>query len=757
MNEKTPELFLKFYASQQEPDFLGLFLENGGSIGAAATTWQTDFSLTASDNAVFQKLNRVTADEVAIPIPKVDHEGKPMYNVTGNTVHLAPSIRLNMSTSRMGSAINGTLVSSIAGQGSEFLYYLIKDGVKHSQVGLVYASWLQHAASVGMSQMRIVSMDTDGKETDPYTIQFIRSNEYQKQVDDSMSASQMIEGYAEGAWKARQVISYTPSPMLTKSVFKDPVGIAGKGYALLHDIVERNQPYSLETLDDLYGQAIKTVFYDSVAEVDNSIENMIADTKSKGSVAAKTYGQTVASATSLVVNYLIAYRSDGRNLVTVNGIDFAGAESWLRQTQRSPVDANDCDGSALMGVGLLNEICDEKRTSDTDIKKYKYLNAVRNTVDPYYQVGLAVVGATAAEATSAGEESTVAGHAIALMLPTMSVLRSMEKASKMTIGAGGGKSRLMKLDDVPIMANARFDAIFQQNTKDKLPEEEKRHLETWSSAQNFMIGEIDALAIEGTTPASSTLYNRDSANREAQTKYVKRQEKAMAKVSPNVMRSLKVLHVGGSASGSTHRFYRDVVEITFPRPHALWSDSTIRDKNAAASQYVMCRHIKDDNNHIREAGATPKDIQLEEYLLVPLISVTKEASVTLDTASRIAEADVVAPRPRTAMELTPAQAKTYEMSLKELRDLKDHLSTKNKQSDVSYDDDDGVTTTHIVALSTLVHNPMGIAQFCKSIKRSATGGAIRGMDEADKIRGLVKVSDDADMGYFVTVSVKIPV
>eukprot|EP00966_Prymnesium_polylepis_P026531 612168-Prymnesium_polylepis.1 len=58
---------------------------------------------------------------------------------------------------------------------------------------------------------------------------------------------------------------------------------------------------------------------------------------------------------------------------------------------------------------------------DKSSGKYPYLNAVSNVVNPFYQVGLSVLGAVTAEASSLtpssdgekGAVHTVAGHAIA--------------------------------------------------------------------------------------------------------------------------------------------------------------------------------------------------------------------------------------------------------------------------------------------------------------------------------------------------------
>eukprot|EP00966_Prymnesium_polylepis_P215355 4987589-Prymnesium_polylepis.1 len=203
----------------------------------------------------------------------------------------------------------------------------------------------------------------------------------------------------------------------------------------------------------------------------------------------------------------------------------------------------------------------------------------------------------------------------------------MEKTT--TFGDRSRKQLVVPVDASVIRSEARFGALFPQTTIEKLPDEDKRRLKSWPSTKGtddvhgFVVADIEALAIEGTTPASSTLYDNDSSSRETQTSYVAKQEKAIAKVTPNVMRSVKVLHVGGSSSGSTHRFYRDIVEITFPRSHPFWSDRALREQNAVSSQYVMSRG---DEGHTTSAGATPKDIQLEEYLMVPLLTGTPPLS-----------------------------------------------------------------------------------------------------------------------------------
>ena len=151
------------------------------------------------------------------------------------------------------------------------------------------------------------------------------------QIHPKLSREQIDEAYkygmryAQAAWNARQNIVYKPSKMLTKTVYRDTVGVAGKGYCLLHDIVERGQPYSPRTLDGL----LKAALHVQLGHDRDKIDRFMQPTNKPGTLAAQE-AVNAASAVSLVVNFLMAYRSDGRSYVSQAGIQFAGVESWLR-------------------------------------------------------------------------------------------------------------------------------------------------------------------------------------------------------------------------------------------------------------------------------------------------------------------------------------------------------------------------------------------------------------------------------------------
>ena len=249
----TETLHLRFSATQCEPMYREIFMATGGQINAAATPWHTDFAITGSTHSVVTDVSNGVTEEVSIELPKGSWKwGK---RDDRDVVQLGAPMRLNVSTSRMGCAINGTLVSSCSGQGSNHLSTLIKP-TGHSQIGLIYCSWLAHAATTGLSGMRVVQVDSDGRESTPRHLEFVPR---EAEVADKLSrAAAIVNAYVQQAWTLRQSLVYKPSPMLTKSVFKDVVGIDSQGYALLTDIVQRKAPMSLKALDSLFRAGLQT-------------------------------------------------------------------------------------------------------------------------------------------------------------------------------------------------------------------------------------------------------------------------------------------------------------------------------------------------------------------------------------------------------------------------------------------------------------------------------------------------------------------
>ena len=728
---EKPALFLKFDASLVAPNYMGIFMETGGSIDAMAARWQTDLSLSGSDVATAITFHDQHTTEVSLEL------SSKQYDVIGkHEVCLPSEMRLNGMTQRMCAAINGTIVHSLSGETSEFLFNIFQSGT-HYQMGMTYKTFLSHASTLAVSNVRLVAVDEEGNEV-RYKPHFEQMPDNRKQILEG--AAKLTEQYVKAGFSTRQQVVYPASPMLHKTVFSEIVGVDGRGYNLLHAIMDRDAYVSLETLNALYEAAIAC----ECCQDKNEIQTFLSATNAPGLQAAME-ARTVASATSLIVNVLMSYRADGRNVVSSKGAAFESVENWNASVPRSCLEANDCDGLALLAVSLIRTAL--KLTPDQlNDPKYMYLRSVRNAVFPHYQLGLSVIGASAAEANSAdANHSKVAGHAITVLIPSLSLLRAMAKVVAKQVGKDGP----VMFPEVLIgeVNKARFNALYPAATLDLLPQNEKDLLKNWNTAQHEFT-QLASFAIEGTTPASPVLYISNPERRTQSEKNANLDKQVFSKSAPNVFRSIKVLHVGGSANGSTHVFYSDLVELTLPPDSPLWTDQTLRSMTAAATQYLLTTDLEAAD--MTKCGCTPRQLVMEEYGAFPIVRVNEQLGYVLDTATSVAKLDVVPPRPREPLQLSEYQSKTLAESMQYVAELEDMLAKRTQANEVM---EHHHCVAYVCAMNTLVHNPTGVKQFVETLKRVAVSGVV----DKRVIPGLARDTDGNEVGLFLHLDVYCPV
>ncbi len=690
----APGVYVRFNATQGSPDFTRIFMETGGQINAAAIPWQTDFSTSGASTAAFCHLRREGVKEVLAHVEPgelkdagVDAEGVPV-------VEVHPDFRVNISTSCLAPAINGTVVASVSGQGSVLLRSLLDN--EHAQTGLEYKSWLAHGATVCVSGAQVVRVH-EGGARQVLRVRYRESPEADaEEARLADAAVQLLNGYVHASFALREKLVYEPSPNLTKSVFRTPVGVAGEGYALVHDFVQDAQsPLSLEALNSLF----KATIASDCCQDAGDIGEFIANTSVPGLKAAGE-ARTVASACSLIATYLTSYRSDGRAKVGTQSLAFEAAESWLHELPRSPISADDCDGSARCALGMLRTAAG---ISKEQAAEYEYLNAVKNVVSTYYEPALVVLGATAAEATSAdASHSAIAGHAIAMLLPKISLLSALARAARKKIA--DTDEALYAPSKAAVVEDKRFNAFF--SNKEGLPAAEKEMLSSWNVAKNAPELALEPLAIEGTTPASPVLHESVAARRDKAAQLSRKDDAAFEKLAPNAFRSIKRLHVLGKGRDNEHRFYSAFVEATFARDCPLYSSKELRDEGAAASQFVFAQN----DSTVSVAGTSPKQLVDGDYVLMPLISLPGAAAQVIDASADVARRSVVAPRERGPFVLGPMESSSLRKSIALLDSLHAQMHERREG---------GHPIAYNVALSTLVFNPESVAAFCSVVAKQA--------------------------------------
>lgn len=723
------EYRLVFDAMQTQPAFDKLFLTHGGTIASAQARDQTDFAVTGSAVSTVHQLGDEFSTSVSIPISPLHirkAEGEP------NTVLMESRSKLLVCTSRGGVAINGTLTNTVSGQGAVYLRGLLKSTPANAAIPLMYAGWRAHSAVVSTSGARIV--DSKGRQQ---AVTFEASEERERALQ---AAETYLSAWGDGAWDLRQkTMVYPYSPTLTKAVAKAPVGINDSGYDFAHNVLMQTAPYSMVTINSLFENAIQA----ELEFDENDIASFETATAVPGKAAAAT-GRTVAAALSTVANLLVSYRADGRTMLGPDGAQAMAAESWLRQAPRTPTEANDCDGSGICIVSLTRAI---KNSSQRDRSAHKYVNAVHNVLHPHYQVGVAVVGASAAAASqdlSGDRTKSLAGHATAVLVPTLALLRALDKgAARSHDKSGSGVLEPVVPDHIRgSLAQARFSAFYTPEVVSSLPEPERVELGQWHTAQ-YASMELPTFATEGTTIASPVLSAEGDKYAEASAT-AKADATAFAKVGATIGRSIKLLYVGGADKNSPHRFYHDFVEVAMPRDTPLWTDAKVRELGYACTQVVLCEDSGTPGIGLSTAGASAKAFATGGYAAVPLVVAGSTAADLIDYASEIADDDVMPPR-RYSMALGAFETQQLEGSLDALSTLHDTLKERGTEGE-------GHAIAYVLPISSLVNNPLAVRHFCDQIAKHASAGVVDSL----LISGLAHTPSGHDVARHVTVNAVIP-
>jgi hypothetical protein len=720
-NKKPIRLSFEFDASMKSPPYNKIFTQLGGSFDSLSSNWDIDFGLSGSKTSTVVSFRDNVTTSISLEV------SPDIYKITSDqNVSLPSDVRINASTQSMCLSVNGTLGTAISGESSDYLFNIMSN--KIYQMGFSYKTYSGFVSTLAITNPRFVLEDYSVNANAPIIIypHFNKTTPEEEQKLDR--AFKILEMYYEGGRQMREHIVYKPAPSLHKTVYNEIVGLNASGYNMLHKFVGRESHLKPGTLNALYKAAVSSVLFHNT----NNIENFELVTNKPGLIAAKE-AKTIAAATSLIVNTLISYRSDGYAQID-HILKHKENEHFNAHARRDCFTLGDCDDSAAEIIAIVKsalKLTSEQMTSPD----YKYLRSVKNVVQPYYQIGLGVVGASSSEATSAdGENDTRAGHANVLLIPSMALLRSLSNTTDKTVGSA--KFRLYDEDGPKNeIENSRFNALFSAMTIKELPDAEQSDLKDWKTAQ-YEFKDLDHFAIEGTTPSNPTLYISNQTQRIEFGDKIKRDGSAFSVIGSTIFKGVI----------STDGFYKEFVEITFDEEMPLYSDNILRKRGIASSQYVFVPDLKEHNVQI--AGVTPKQLQLEEYGMIPLVKLNSLASETLDFATQRASIDYIPPRKYGPTKLNDYQSSNLKESLKYIKELNDNLSTKNMNIKCSTQYN---SIKYICHFSALVHNPMSVCDAIQKINDKSIGGAV----VIKSIPELAMDVEGRDVGVFVDIDVYV--
>ena len=411
---------------------------------------------------------------VAAPVSECRDASEPSSKPK-ETLHINPRARLNVTCSRTAPGIDGTIVETMSGQGSVRIHELFArvetqedvSGLETSstaakpvirqrvvQIPCYYSGWAHHSAVVAVSNARILHrndpngqflplhvcaaledlINTDADEETGHAIFYAN-----QQLDDYLQNVEVTLTAAFGsAMNRRKSIVYAPSPFMTKSVARVPVGLNACGYVLSSLCNDVPAAFDVAVVEKIYACALRTALERKHVAINGNTnpaaEKAMEEIEAFGQLdekkamaqayaMAKRHHLELGTALSVYQGLIKPYRLDGTPVLLPTGLQMVEAESWLLEPNRSCLSADDCDGSATGVMGVLNAAKYAAKTEG-----FPFLSALHRTIGTFYLNGVSVLGATAGNADAAVDAPTeVAGHAVAIGIPIVDVYEALQR------------------------------------------------------------------------------------------------------------------------------------------------------------------------------------------------------------------------------------------------------------------------------------------------------------------------------------------
>jgi len=803
---------LLFHAKRVEADVGSEFLTKAGALGAAAARAETDFALTHSEKAtsrlVTESLTPIRIPIAAKTMAMVPDDVRKQYQAAagpsaGATIVLPARARMNLTASRTGASINGTLVGTMSGQGSVLLKDIFTESqplttllANHSltldqmkalaeqmQTGMEvkrtlgdetavedlealatslsrtvaasvpvpfqtipvrYSNWSAHQAVVAVAQPSIhrLMRDSDGAEIE-VKVDSVVWHEDAAETRALAESELALQKMYDTSWSLVENLKFEIEN-LTKSVMRVPVGYNGSRYAPAAAVNDTPAKFADATLEQIVSACLRT-------ELDTTEHaQLLKELETPSIVATAMWAPVVANAMSAFSAFSMPYRVDGTPTVTPTGLKMVESESWRSEASRSIFHSDDCDGSAADTISTINRAVSlNDSTSAEEMASFPALRAVANSLGAHYVFGTTVLAANAGHADAANEKATsLAGHAIAMALPKASFAMALERGALGSIPNVTDLAHSVRSE----VTRARFEALYPETLTARMPEAERTMVSSYETMKkqpvlvNPVTG-LQPLSMEGTSFASSRLYTHDPLEREERAEWYRMDKRVATSLSPNITRTHKTLDIGDLGE---HAFYHAKVEMSFSMKHPLCTNATLRKHGQASPHYRFARPSSDGVMSV--AGASPKALATGDYAVVPLWSVDAKVGATLDLAHSEAAANTM-PMRGVPQALATEEVISLDRSLAALVDLKTHLEL-NREVEQPWETH---MTRHVVSFASLVQNPNAIEAFVETVRgKGGVVGEVRGLGSESVLEGLAIDPTGIQCGRMVLLDLHVP-
>lgn len=741
------QAFLELTISKAEAPLEDAALTRGTTLGAACAR---DHTLLATTGAAHHERVFVTERPrtIKLPLPAATWQ-KDHYRINDRAQLLA-------TVTRLGASINATLCSTVSGQATCPLQMLLSEAAAQGVISASYPNWPEISAALGVRNARVV--DAEGN---PHAVVFTHDEhreERGKKVEEVMLA------LYNSAWALRQILVSPFAPSLTKSVMRVPFGNNATGYSLCAEVVGKRPSLSDACMESLFKAAIETEFGD-----EKKVYEEFLNPSLKGMKAAK-FAENVVSALSTLTAVLIPYRADGRTVLLPGQLQTFPSESWNAEATAASIASDDCDGSAANITSFVHQVrrlfapgSDKENT-----RKYAFLYAMHRAL-AHYEVGVAVLGANAANADAAGENGAthLAGHAMTLFVPRLHLVRALQKGAKSRAEvletstgapAGGGETGAVHVamsrphDKIDEITQAHIEALYSR--EDGIPHDEEeleiilKGIDSIDAhAERF--AKLQTLAGEGTSAAQSRLFTRDNKERAERAHDSKYATQVGDLLSPSVASVVKSLDAGANGE---HRFYAQFVELIFDTSSPLMNSSKLLDKGKAHCQLVLVSTTAEENPKVIQAGVSPKQLVTEDFAAVPLYTVDGEKNALLQESFREVQQNSLG-RSSAPLVLGKEELQILASVKNIIEDLNTDL-TSVKPADGVVDPERAIVLDVVLPFAALVHN-LGAVQGVANLVRGALPPHTAGMATWRDVAELATDADGNDMGAFVSIQLLV--
>ena len=719
LTTRKQKVVLLFDFQFASPDTEPIFKQSGGRLDSASTPLFNAFHVSGNSEAV-RTLSDVKTDltrphSVAMVVEDA------FVAEDGNVVIPAPT-RLGALFMTKSFTLNGSIGSTVLGETNVLLMNLLNNGGNGLYPLLYDSAWASARAHLSIFNARVgVTKSGDSAASRLVSNVSFRSDARFMQAVDRVERH--IRGIMSEAVAIRQTdLIYPKQKALMKPVSAAVGGLAGSGYVPLGSMLNHGVSMTDEAINAAVDFALRLEVGDDDNAVDHLLENVLSNDMDK--IAEEAID--MLSTMSTVVSMHMSYRVDGAVSIAPTGAQFVPAEKWSRAAQQWPgVEGDDCDRTATM---LYNMAVRVQSLSAETRTKYKALGALAAVLD-HYDASLVVLGARSSEASAEhGRKETVAGHAITLLQPKDDVVRAVlegaaRKGNPIADAAGGVSAyteRLWRTFYPPELL-----ATFQPDLAAQLG---KPFSEQVPSS-------LPVAALEGTTPSSALLYEKDANTRKEMYDEAHSVKDGAHILGENAFRMLRVLAASGKNPDS-HGFYHDLVESTRSDQHPLWIDTELRAMAGSAHQWTLVSNARDG---MSTAGATPKEMATRSYQMIPVAMSNASRAEDLDVLSAAAARDVFPPSLR-PLRLGAEASAIYKSNIDAIKKFADtKIAARGSTSPITF----------VAAANALIFNN-------KFVQRSLEKFGVHEHRVMKRdIPGLIHDHEGNDAGIMIAVTVSV--